>query len=55
MLGSNRGSGGNHSGIDMHRTGFCGLATRVQSLGLQNNEKIQVDFVVGKGSTFCAQ
>lgn len=39
-------SGGSHSGKDWQRTGYCGLGTAVQKLGLGIDKDVSVDFVV---------
>jgi len=39
-------SGGSHSGAQWKRTGYCGLAAAIQSLGLATEEALNIDFVV---------
>ncbi|RKF77326.1 putative tyrosyl-dna phosphodiesterase domain protein [Golovinomyces cichoracearum] len=38
-------SGGAHIGNSWKRTGYCGLASTVQKLGIQNKDPIKIDFV----------
>ncbi|RKF79278.1 putative tyrosyl-dna phosphodiesterase domain protein [Golovinomyces cichoracearum] len=38
-------SGGAHTGNSWKRTGYCGLASTVQKLGIQNKDPIKIDFV----------
>lgn len=37
--------GGAHTGNSWKRTGYCGLASTVQKLGIQNKDPIKIDFV----------
>ncbi|TQS38894.1 hypothetical protein Golomagni_00592 [Golovinomyces magnicellulatus] len=39
-------SGGAHTGNSWKRTGYCGLASTVQKLGIQNKDPIKIEFVV---------
>lgn len=39
-------SGGSHSGTSWKQTGYCGLGRSVESLGLQINKPLNLDFVV---------
>lgn len=39
-------SGGSHTGIQMKRTGFCGLGSAIQTLGLRTSKPLTVDYVV---------
>lgn len=41
-----RHSGGSHIGLDLKRTGYCGLGTAIQKLGLHSEEALSVDLVV---------
>lgn len=39
-------SGGSHFGESLTRTGHCGLARAVKSMGLKTEDAVNVDFVV---------
>ncbi|KAF4628738.1 hypothetical protein G7Y89_g9417 [Cudoniella acicularis] len=39
--------GGAHSGSDFKRTGYCGLGTAVQKLGLQTEQDLSIDAISG--------
>lgn len=39
-------SGGSHAGEAWRRTGYCGLGAAVQTLGLQHEGPLEIDFVV---------
>ncbi|TVY39670.1 Tyrosyl-DNA phosphodiesterase [Lachnellula subtilissima] len=44
-LGFVHSIGGSHTGSDLKRTGYCGLGTAVQQLGLDTEKALSVDFV----------
>lgn len=51
IISNFRYSGGAHTGADIKRTGYCGLGTAVQKLGLHTEKALNVDFVVCNSHT----